>query len=182
MLIVLQRRGQQGVTLVEAMVTMAILAIVIMLGMPSLQNWLLNARIRTAAEETLAGLQLARSEAVRRNANVEFVLSATPGWTVQVPGPTVETLQTWAAGEGTAGVMLITTPAAATTLTFDGLGRRLATNSGGDGAVTRVAIDLPSTILIPAETRDLQIDIGLGGQIRLCDPGVSDVSDSRYCL
>jgi hypothetical protein len=79
-------------------------------------------------------------------------------------------------------VTLTPTPAGATTLTFDGLGRRLTKNTGGDDPVTRIAIDLPTTILAATETRDLQIDIGLGGQIRLCDPGVSDVSDSRYCL
>lgn len=189
--------AERGVTLVEALITISILGILLAMSLPGLQNWLLNARIRTASEETLAGLQLARGEAVRRNCSTEFVLNTVApvtgaGWTVQTtagcPGG-VSVIQTRQPNEGTAGVTVTPFPAGASQLTFDGLGRLMQTTSpplkavniNGSDAVTRVDIDLESTILAPGDTRDLRINIQVNGQMRLCDPNVSVATDSRYC-
>jgi type IV fimbrial biogenesis protein FimT len=55
----------RGVTLVELLVTVAILAILVTIGFPSFQSSLRSNRIATANNELIAGLSLARSEAVR---------------------------------------------------------------------------------------------------------------------
>ena len=58
---------QRGLTLLEAMVTVAILAIVVGIGVPSYQALMERNRVTTVANDLLYHLQLARSEAVKRN-------------------------------------------------------------------------------------------------------------------
>ena len=68
------RRSEHGFSLVELMVTVAVLSLLMTLAVPSFAEWIQNSRIRTAAESIQNGLQVARAEAVRRNARVEFAL------------------------------------------------------------------------------------------------------------
>ena len=71
----LGRATSRGVTLIELMIGLAIFALLLGLGLPSLTAWLANSRVRTAAEGLQAGLAIARSEAMRRNQNVEFLVT-----------------------------------------------------------------------------------------------------------
>lgn len=64
------RRNERGFTLVELMVTVAVLAIVAAIAAPSFRNLLLNSRLTAAANELSAALQGARMEALRTNARV----------------------------------------------------------------------------------------------------------------
>lgn len=57
---------EKGFTLIELMVTVAVLVIVLSIAIPSFSNMLLNNRISTTAYEVQAAMQLARSEAVQR--------------------------------------------------------------------------------------------------------------------
>ena len=93
------RFTQSGVTLIELMIGLAIVALVLFLGVPSFATFLQNTQIRNAAETTLQGLNLARAEAVRLNAPVRFqlvsdftsgcALSATSlNWIVSLTDPT----------------------------------------------------------------------------------------------
>jgi type IV fimbrial biogenesis protein FimT len=67
--------SQRGFSLVEIMVTVGIIGILLALGAPRFAQYLRNVKLRTAAESFMAGVQLARSEAVRINAPVEFLLT-----------------------------------------------------------------------------------------------------------
>jgi type IV fimbrial biogenesis protein FimT len=67
-------RRQRGVSLVELMLGLAILAILLFMGVPAFTDTLQNYQIRTAAESTVNGLQMARNEALRRNMSVRFQL------------------------------------------------------------------------------------------------------------
>lgn len=69
------RRGQ-GFTLVELMVTIAVLAILMAIAVPSFQNQSLSSRLRASANDLAAGVQLARSEAIKRNAVVQLCASS----------------------------------------------------------------------------------------------------------
>jgi len=68
------RRYASGVTLVELMIAIAVLAIIVSIGFPSFTLWIQNARIRTATEAVMSGIKLARTEAIRRNTLVRFDL------------------------------------------------------------------------------------------------------------
>lgn len=56
---------QRGFTLIELMVTVAVVAIVVAIGLPSFQGSLRSNRVATASNELMASISLARSEALR---------------------------------------------------------------------------------------------------------------------
>jgi type IV fimbrial biogenesis protein FimT len=173
---------QYGVTLIEAMIVVAILGLMIAMAGPAVGDWLKNSQIRTAGEALLDGIQQARNEAVRRNVAVEFRLLAGTSWEVRLADTTVSDrlLATRTSADGSKDVVLTPSPANATIIAFDGMGRRMTSNVDGSSVLLGACVDLPSTVLAPAKTRDLQLNIALSGQIRMCDPKVS-ASDSRYC-
>lgn len=177
--------AQRGVTLTEMLIGIAILGILIAAGLPSYTAWIQNTQIRTAAESVLNGMQLARNEAVRRNLNVQLVLAAQSSWTVSVPNPppptpAPEQIQARVYGAGSKNVTVTPTPGAATTITFSALGRVVA-NADATASITQLDFDVPTSILSAAESRDLRIVIGAGGNVRMCDPNVIVVTDTRYC-
>ncbi|MWL88146.1 GspH/FimT family pseudopilin [Cupriavidus sp. SW-Y-13] len=63
-------RGARGVTLIELMVTLSVLATLAAVATPNLQSFLHNSRLSADATRLFADLELARSEAARRNATV----------------------------------------------------------------------------------------------------------------
>ncbi len=73
------RRGA-GFTLVELMVTIAVLAILLAIGIPAFASLIAANRLTSATNELVASLQTARTEAIRRNARVT-VCPAAPGAT-----------------------------------------------------------------------------------------------------
>ncbi len=177
---------ERGVTLIEIAIGLVIVSITLMMGIPTLADWLQNLQIRNAAEGIQSGLQTARGEAVRRNANVEFALSSPgttggTGWTVR-DVRTGAVLQSKPDGEGSAKAILAVLPAGASAITFNSLGRTPtspATNDDGTPFVTQVDID--SSVMAAAESRNLRVLISSGGQIRMCDPNVLDSGDPRSC-
>lgn len=173
-------KTQRGVTLIEMIIAIAIVAIAIVAGIPSFKAWIQNTQIRTAAESLQNGLQIARNEAVRRNMNVEFRLGTDSGWSV-VTVRTGETVQERSAGEGSVNVDLTPTPAAATIVTFDGLGRVRSLNNDGSVPLTQLDLDVPGSILPAEDSRELRIQITSGGQVRMCDPNVLEAGDPRKC-
>lgn len=66
----------RGMTLLELIATLAIAAIVLMLGVPSLQEWIRNNRFLTDVDALVVALQLTRSEAVKRGVRVTLCKSA----------------------------------------------------------------------------------------------------------
>lgn len=174
----MRRLSQLGVTLIELMITLAVLGILVVLALPGYSRWIQNAKIRTASDAILNGLQLARAEAVQRNANVLFALTSGTGWTVTSGSAVV---QTRAAGEGSSNVILTNVnPSTATRVTFNALGR-ISTNADGSPSLINFDLDVSSAILSNADSRDLRIIIN-AGQVRLCDPdpGLS-AGDPRKC-
>lgn len=59
-----------GFTLVEMMITIAVAAIILAVAVPSFSRSFERQRLRGAAETLVAGIELARSEAVKRNQNI----------------------------------------------------------------------------------------------------------------
>jgi type IV fimbrial biogenesis protein FimT len=71
-----RRQRGQGFTLIELMVTVAVIAIVAAVAMPGMVALVNSYRLTGASGELTAALQLARSEAIRRNARVTVCSSA----------------------------------------------------------------------------------------------------------
>ena len=63
----LKKAAQRGFSLVELATALTIIAILMMLGMPSFSEYINNARLGAVAQSFYAGLSQARSEAIRRN-------------------------------------------------------------------------------------------------------------------
>lgn len=68
-------RIHSGFSLIELIVGLAILGVLMALGMPQYATFIENSRLRATAEGITNGLNLARAEAVKRNARVELVLT-----------------------------------------------------------------------------------------------------------
>jgi type IV fimbrial biogenesis protein FimT len=70
----------RGLTLMELMVTAAIMAFLVVLAAPSFNEFLARGRLSGAAESLAQDLQLARSEALRRDSDVTLSLSPGGNW------------------------------------------------------------------------------------------------------
>jgi type IV fimbrial biogenesis protein FimT len=161
-----------GFTLIELIVTIAVMSILLFVALPNFSIWLQNTQIRTAGEAILNGLQLARAEAVRRNTNVALEMGVGSGWTVTVVS-TDEVIQTRPAGEGSAAAVVTIAPAGSTKATFNGFG-----SITGTAQITEIKIDSPA--LAAADSRKLCVMVGSSGAVRLCDPKVG-AGDPRAC-
>lgn len=67
---------ERGFTLVELMITLAVMAILLTVGIPSFQTIFQSNRLATQANEMIGAINLARSEAIKRGANVTVTASA----------------------------------------------------------------------------------------------------------
>ena len=166
-----------GFTLIDLLITVAVLAIMLYLALPNFAIWMQNTQIRTAGEAILNGMQLARADAIRRNVTIELRMDVSSGWTARVPG-TGEVIQSRVAGEGSAASLVTITPPAARTVTFNSFGS-VATNADGTATVTEIKIDSPS--IAAADSRELCVMVRVGGNVRLCDPQVP-ATDTRTCI
>ena len=174
-----------GFTLIEMMIVIAIFAITLTFGVSSYRTWVQNTEIRNAAESIQNGIQRARAEAVKCNANVAFTLGAASSWTVthvtacggDAAGSAVESR---ASGEGSKDIPVDALPAGATTITFSNLGT-VATNADASASLSEIDVNAPPGA--SAEVRNLKVAIGLGGNARVCDPNLPSASstDPRRC-
>jgi type IV fimbrial biogenesis protein FimT len=86
------RSPSRGFTLVELLVTTSIAAILLTLAVPSFSTLILNQQVRVSAGDLQTTLFYARSEAIKRAADVSVVPSGGDwknGWSVQLTDGTV---------------------------------------------------------------------------------------------
>ena len=79
----------KGLTLTELMITLTILGIMTVFALPSLNNLILDQRVKSATFDVFSSLVYARSEALKRNGNIDVVATGgnwANGWTVQTQG------------------------------------------------------------------------------------------------
>lgn len=77
--------SERGFTLIELIVTVAVLAILLSIAIPNYQTFVLNSRMASQTNDLVTALNLARSEAVKRAADVTVCASSngtscTGGW------------------------------------------------------------------------------------------------------
>lgn len=77
---------QSGISMIEIMVTIAIVAVLAAVAMPGMTSLIASQRLKAASSDLHTSLLLARSEAIKRNTEIEVTPSASGwagGWTVQ---------------------------------------------------------------------------------------------------
>lgn len=179
-------RPARGFSLIELMITLTLIGIMAALAIPAFSTWTANARVRTVSETIQNAVRMAQTEAVRRNRQTVFGFTdATPAagvtpvanganWFIQtlplVTGESAEFVQ-----GGSFAKQSAMTISGATLICFNSTGRQVSNTSTGLGvdctaptsATTPTAIDVTHTLA----DRRLRVQVALGGQIRMCDPG-----------
>lgn len=203
----MSRSRALGMTLIELMVGITIVALLLTLAIPEFRTTMQNRQIRTAAEAIQDGLQVARTEALRRNRLVEFQLRSGNSWTVGCysPDATIDngeqvcpaTIQSRSAQDSTANAQVATqqlsggsvvgSPVFTNALTFTPLGRvandTSVTGYMPAGNVAQFVVTNPGAGTCAAaggEMRCLNISVTSNGQVRMCDPAVA-AGDLRAC-
>ncbi len=196
--------ARRGMTLIELMVGVAIVAILFALSAPSFSTWIQNTHIRTAAEAVQNGLLMARAEAVRRNAPVRFQLTDTldnscalstsgTNWVVSQDNPSgacasaiadpsdpapaaPRIIQTRSGAEGSKNALLSATQSS---LIFNGLGRVTPVPAGN----VDFSISNPiggNCVSQGGLMRCLRINTTPAGLVRMCDP-MFPATDPQGC-
>ena len=180
-----------GFTLIELATGVAILSILMAVGVPAFFSMIDGARIRSAASAFNSGVQLARAQAISRNAAVDFVPAQsggalTSGWTVSVRSDGA-LIDSRSSQEGSSPVVLVgNNGSGVVSITFNGLGAAVFRDDTG-AAVTGVN-PLVFSFSLPDKTcaasggtvRCLDVRVSPAGQNRLCDP-VAGTGDTRAC-
>lgn len=114
-----------GFTIIEMMTVVTIVGLLLVVTLPAMNDFIVNARIRSAASDILAGVLFARSQAVAQNTNIYLVASASGwsgGWTVSTSTTGTPVLRSQDPITGIA----VTGPAT-TTITYQRTGRITST-------------------------------------------------------
>jgi type IV fimbrial biogenesis protein FimT len=187
----------RGFSLIELMVVVTIMALMVIMFAPEMATWIANSKVRGTAESLASELRLAQLEALRRNRQAVFALTddapalnAAPkdnalNWFVRaVPTPDeradvgFQTTGLYVHGSQQARLaqVNITGPGL---LCFNAMGRPVTPAVSPVGTVSTCAVPgdaiTPVTYLVERKgaDRSLQIEVALGGMIRLCDPDKS---------
>ena len=188
----------RGFTIIELLVGLTLLAVLLGLGAPAMGTYLQNSKLATAAASYYTGLQTARTEAIRRNTQAEFVLTDTAGSASAVANSLTPTItgRSWvvraasaasgvfvgveakpaAEGEGGQGAA-IQVVGSASSVAFNGFGQTV-----GNVAFT-IDISNPTAGVCASgggKIRCRRVVVSPGGQVSACDP-VAVTGDSRAC-
>ncbi|HWA12222.1 MAG TPA: GspH/FimT family pseudopilin [Burkholderiales bacterium] len=187
-------RHQDGVTLIELMIGVALIGLLTLMAVPAFQTFMRNTEIRNTGDSVINGIQVARTEAIRRNVAVEIVFGPGTGWTIQIPS-TGEKVEEHPDGVGTGTVTLVmndndsdwAADDAADRVTFNGMGWRV---NNADASPTISRVDIHNTTAGKCQhdengtLRCLRVLVTTGGASRMCDPSVDPskfASDPRAC-
>jgi type IV fimbrial biogenesis protein FimT len=188
----LTRRANRvaGFTMLEMAVTMGIFALLVALGVPTMRTWIANTRVRAVADGLQNGVRLAQAESLRRSRQVVFSLTtnAAPqaGFTAVANGTnwSINTIPSMTDGTELAafvdsGVLAATNASVTVTgpaeICFNSVGRLVpnaATGVAGSNCTlpTTTPPVWPYDITDPGADHALRVQVGLSGQVHLCDP------------
>jgi len=164
------------------MVAVALFGVLATLAVPAYRAMIQNNQIRNAAESIQTGIQLARAEAVKSNASVQFALVGTnSAWTVGCQTVTANCpaiIQNRVVGEGSSTNITVTPAIVADTgpYVFSSLG--VLVSPSPTAANGFIGLNVTNASL--TGLRNLRVIIGVGGSSRMCDPALAN-TDVRSC-
>lgn len=152
---------ERGFTLIELMVGITLLAILLLIAMPDIQTYFRNSKIRKTAESFAADVMAARIEAIRTNSPVVLALPSSP-LGGETSGPAVDV------------------SASESEIRFNGVG---ATNLATLAVITFKDEQRNPDCELNKAIRCVQVEVSVGGGVRVCEPGRAAVSaaDTRVC-
>lgn len=151
-------KKSKGFTLLELIVVVSIIAILVVIGVPQMNDLIERNRVKTAANSMNSGIQIARSEAIKRNGTVTFELSNSQ-WQVMAGNELI----TLSHNEISDNVTQNTLPNGATSLTFNNMGM-LSIGADGLANITRITLEGEKT------GYRLWINVTNSGGSRVCNP------------
>jgi type IV fimbrial biogenesis protein FimT len=160
---------ERGFTLVELMVAVTVALFLLISGMPIMNTYVGNVRLRAGSEGMLDGLAVARNEAIRRNTTVLYRYNG-PEWFVVIPGASGAPDTTLVHRAESANSPLRVTPSAGQ-VAFSGSGRTFPA-----GTALAIQFSNPSAgacRINGGEVTCLRIDLPASGEPRLCDPAAT---------
>lgn len=201
------RQRQRGFNVIEAVITLAVLGLLIAAGLPSVAEWIRGTHVRNLAETTQNGLQRARIEAMKRNQVVTFWLvspnnTASPddscaldsksgAWVVSLDDPAGKCASEPSVTDAPRIVQIFGPGKGAEGLTVDGFaadGATAATSVSFNGYGQPVKGGTQLAIINvghpDAAARKLRVEISPSGSVRMCDRGLDTAAvpkDPRAC-
>lgn len=160
----------RGFTLVELLIGLAILAILMLLALPTFRDFMGNTRIRNTADSLANGIRQAQVEAIKRNRNVTFEVDAVNGWTIRDPDPVLGGMvEAEPFGDTSGQVLVDPNPPGTFKLTYTALGQYVTPTNPDDG--TNVMTSIRVTAPAMAAPHDLRVvaDPAWGVGVRVCD-------------
>jgi len=112
-------RRDQGFTLVELLMTITIFVVLTLIALPYLGTFIQSQRVKNVAMDLNSSVSFARSEAIKRNAQIDIVANAagwSSGWKVQAAGTNLRVYDAYID-------LSIAAKNSSTTLSFGGDGR-----------------------------------------------------------
>ncbi|MDG2540077.1 GspH/FimT family pseudopilin [Dyella jiangningensis] len=146
----MNRRREEGFTLIELLMTMAVFVVITLIALPYLGSFIQSQRMKNASMDITSSVSFARSEAIKRNAQVDITANAggwANGWQISVSGNSLRKYDAY-------GDLSISAKKNSTTLSF-----------GGDG---RMVTGADSFTVQPTETNKQQplcVAVGTSGHV-----------------
>lgn len=115
---------QSGFNLIELMIAVVVLGVILAVGIPNFNNLVENNRITATTNDLVTALNMARSEAVKRGTDIDFVQTGndwSDGWEVREHGSNDDAglIRVW---QGPQHNVAISLDSGSLPITFDGRG------------------------------------------------------------
>ncbi|WP_266169533.1 GspH/FimT family pseudopilin [Dyella subtropica] len=143
----IRRRGR-GFTMVELMVTLTVAVVLLVIAIPSFRTMTLSNRLTTAVNDMVSAINVARLEAIKRNANTQFCSDLATNNTSDTLGTTctTQTGAVYVATGATPTQVLAGTPNIAAPLQLSGNVTALRFTSQGVGQKAGTASPYGATV------------------------------------
>lgn len=168
---------ETGVTLIELLVGLAVLAVLLTVVAPSFTGYLVSKRVEGVANELITDLQFARSESVSRNTLVRVRFNSATQYTIEAESPLPATITCTMAGAVTT-LKTVNLPAG---VTLQG------SSAGTLPACTavepvRATAPLAATVeVLGADNRVVRIASSASGRVQACRPTDSKLGGFTPC-